>query len=152
MSICILLTATLCGFAGYTPPQTEPESAIKSKIAAFEQSWYDALKIRDTKAIDAILDSRVLLVNDDGSVQTKGDFLASMKQSFALPAAQQEQVLSYSLNVKVFGTTAVAIGEMWIKGVERGRPYLRHERFLDTWKYGNGSWTIVGTEATPVLH
>jgi hypothetical protein len=56
------------------------------------------------------------------------------------------------LKVKVFGTTAIAVGEMRIKGIEQGRLYLRRERFLDTWKYDNGGWTIVGTQATPVLH
>jgi ketosteroid isomerase-like protein len=94
--ICILLTATLCGFSGYAPTQTENESAITSKIAALEQSWYDALKARDSKAINTILDDRVLLVNDDGSVQTKGDFLAAVKQSFSQPARDNSSRSSLS--------------------------------------------------------
>lgn len=119
---------------------------------ALERSWFDALKARDIRAIDAILDSRVLLVNDDGSVQTKGEFLAGVKEGFSLPMPEQQQIVSYSLNVKVFGETAVAIGEMRLKGIEHGRPYLRRERFLDTWKRNNDGWTIVGTQATRVLH
>jgi ketosteroid isomerase-like protein len=149
--IPVLLIAALCGFCRQASAQTETESAIEAKIIVLQRSWNDAIKAKDTKAIDAILDDRVLLVNGDGSVQTKGDFLAGVKASFTLPPKLQEQVVSCSLNVKVFGETAVVIGDMWLKGIEHGKPYLHHERFLDTWKHRNGIWTIVGTQATPVL-
>jgi len=146
------LLAMLCGFCGQVSAQSETENAIGAKIIALQRTWNDAAKVRDTTAINAILNDRVLLVNGDGSVQTKGEYLAGLKASFALPPTQQEQVVSCSYNVRVFGKTAVVIGDMWLKGIEHGTPYLHHERFLDTWKYGNGAWTIVGTQATPVLH
>lgn len=149
--VSILLIATVCGFCGRISAQGDSDTAIQSTITALEQSWSDALKTRDIKAIDAILDNRVLLVNDDGSVQTKADFLAGVKQNFSLPTAQQLQIVSFSLSIKMFGRTAVAIGDMRVKGVEHGKPYLRRDRFLDTWKYHNGAWTIIGTQATPVL-
>jgi ketosteroid isomerase-like protein len=147
--IPILLIATLCGFCRQASAQTE--TAIGAKIIALQRTWNDAVKARDTAGINAILNDRVLLVNGDGSVQTKGDYLAGIKASFTLPRELQEQVVSCSLSVKVFGKTAVVLGDMWLKGIEHGKPYLHHERFLDTWKYGDGVWTIVGTQATPVL-
>jgi ketosteroid isomerase-like protein len=91
------------------------------------------------------------MVNDDGSVQTKTDFLASVKESLAQPSSQQ-QVAPESLNVHVFGTAAIATGVMRVKGVEGGKPYTRHVRFGDTWIYNRGTWVCVGTNATPVLH
>ena len=37
------------------------------------------------------------------------------------------------------------------KGVEAGKPYVRRERFVDTWIYKGGNWVCVATNATPVL-
>jgi hypothetical protein len=41
---------------------------------------------------------------------------------------------------------------MRVKGIENGKPYTRHERFVDTWLQKGSSWVCVGTNATPVLH
>lgn len=126
--------------------------SAKTKIAALEQLWNQAYKAGDTKALDSILDNAIVLVNDDGSVQTKKEFLASVKESPSQPASQQQQVAPESLNVHVFGTAAIATGVMRVKGIEGGKPYMRRERFVDTWVLKSGNWVCVGTDATPVLH
>lgn len=128
------------------------EATVKGKIVALEQLWNQAYKAGDTKALDSILDKDIVLVNDDGSVQTKAEFLASVKESPSQSSSQQQQVAPESLKVHVFGTTAIATGVMRVKGVEGGKPYTRRERFVDTWVYKGGSWVCVGTDATPVLH
>ena len=71
----------------------DTEAATKSKIVALEQLWNQAYKSGDTKALDSILDDGIVLVNDDGSVQTKAEFLASVKSSAPEPGAQQQQVV-----------------------------------------------------------
>src|SRR5579863_3313858 len=88
--------------------QGDSDSATKSKIAALEQLWNQAYKSADTKALDSILDDAIVLVNDDGSVQTKAEFLASVKSSASQPTAQQQQVAPESLNVEVYGNVAIA--------------------------------------------
>lgn len=128
------------------------DAATKSKITALEQLWNQAYKAGDTKALDSILDNAIVLVNDDGSVQTKNEFLASVKASGSQATSQEQQVSPESLNVHLFGTTAIATGVMRVKGVEGGKPYTRRERFVDTWIYKGGAWVCVGTNATPVLH
>ncbi len=132
--------------------QSDTETATKSKIVALEQLWNQAYKSGDTKALDSILDDSIVLVNDDGSVQTKGEFLASVKTSGPQPTAQQQQVAPESFSVHVFGNVAIATGVMRVKGVEGGKPYTRHERFVDTWLFKRGAWVCIGTDATPVLH
>ena len=130
----------------------DTEAATKSKIIALEQLWNQAYKSADTKALDSILDNGIVLVNDDGSVQTKTEFLASVKPATPQPAAQQQQVEPESMNVHVYGNVAIATGVMRVKGVENGKSYTRRERFVDTWLFKRGSWVCVGTDATPVLH
>jgi ketosteroid isomerase-like protein len=130
----------------------QDSDATKSKIIALEQLWNQAYKAGDAKALDSILDNGIVLVNDDGSVQTKNEFLASVKANDPHAATQEQQVSPESLNVHLFGTTAIATGVMRVKGVEGGKPYTRRERFVDTWVYKSGAWVCVGTDATPVLH
>ena len=92
-----------------------------------------------------------MLVNDDGSVQTKAEFLASIKSSPSQPGSQEQQVVPESMSVRVFGNTAIATGVFRAKGVEGGKAYSRRERFVDTWVYKGGQWRCVGTNATPIL-
>ncbi len=146
-----ILAVLTCVIAGLTSAQTDADAA-KSKIVALEQLWNQAYKAGDTKALDSILDNGIVLVNDDGSVQTKAEFLASVKDNPSQPASQQQQVAPESLSVHVFGTTAIASGVMKVKGMENGKPYTRRERFVDTWIFKGGTWVCVGTNATPVLH
>jgi ketosteroid isomerase-like protein len=150
MKRTFLLCVFLCGSAGWAPAQDE--AATKSKIIALEQLWNQAYKSGDTKALDSILDAGIVLVNDDGSVQTKAEFLGSVKSASAQPTSQQQQVSPESLNVHVYGNVAIATGVMRVKGEEGGKPYSRRERFVDTWLFKRGNWVCVGTDATPVLH
>ena len=132
--------------------QNSDDASAKSKAGALEQLWNQAYKSGDTKALDSILDDGIVLVNDDGSVQNKAEFLAGVKASTSHPNAQEQQVSPESLNVHVFGQVAIATGVMRVKGVENGKSYTRRERFVDTWLYKKGNWVCVGTDATPVLH
>lgn len=152
MKLACIVMILFCATVECVAAQTGPEAATKSKIVALEQLWNLAYKAGDTKALDSILDNAIVLVNDDGSVQTKAEFLASVKESVNQPSSQQQQVAPESLSVRVFGTTAIATGVMRVKGVEGGKPYTRRERFVDTWVYKGGTWVCVGTDATPVLH
>lgn len=146
LGFVLLLVASVLAHA------QDSDAAIKSKIVALEQLWNQAYKAGDTKALDSILDNDIILVNDDGSAQSKSEFLASVKEVPSQPSSQQQQVAPESLTVHLFGTTAIASGVMRVKGTENGKPYTRRERFIDTWVFKRGTWVCIGTDATPVLH
>ena len=153
MKLAYILVTFVFANSFALPAQTDSDPAVKSKIVALEQLWNQAYKSGDTKALDSILDNSIVLVNDDGSVQTKAEFLASVKSPAQQPSAQQQQqVAPESFNVSVFGNVAIATGVMRVKGVEAGKPYTRHERFVDTWLLKHGTWVCIGTDATAVLH
>jgi ketosteroid isomerase-like protein len=146
-----VLLVFVCVMAAWARGQADPQSDAKSKIAALEQLWNQAYKAGDTIALGSILDDAIVLVNDDGSVQTKAEFLTSVKPLVSQPSAQQQQVAPESLNVRVFGNVAIASGILRVKGVERGKSYVRRERFVDTWLMKGANWVCVGTDATPIL-
>ena len=69
----------------------QDDSSVQSKIIALEKAWNQAYKAGDRKALDGILDDQIVLVNDDGSVQNKAEFLKSVTKSDS-----QEQQVAHS--------------------------------------------------------
>jgi len=147
MRLASLLMALVCAATVVTSAQEDSVPGIQTKIVALEKAWNQAYKLADTRALDGLLDDQIVLINDDGSIQTKTEFLASVKAS----NSQEQQVAPESMSVHVFGNTAIATGVFRAKGTEAGKPYVRRERFVDTWVYKSGKWVCVATNATPVL-
>jgi ketosteroid isomerase-like protein len=142
------LVAFACAMSMLGLAADDSDANIQSKIIALEKAWNQAYKLGDKRALDALLDREIVLINDDGSVQTKNEFLASIKST----NNQEQQVAPESISVHVFGNTAVATGVFRAKGVEAGKSYVRRERFVDTWVLKSGNWVCVASNATPVLH
>ena len=126
----------------------DDSDAARTKVIALEKAWNQAYKLGDTKALSTLLDDSLVLIEDDGSLKTKKEFLASVKAT----SANEEQVAPESLTVHVHGQTAIAVGVFAAKGTKAGKPYIRRERFVDTWILKNGNWVCVATNATPILH
>jgi ketosteroid isomerase-like protein len=143
-----LLLALICAPSLLVLAQNDTNSGVQSKIIALEKAWNQAYKLGDTRALQEILDDQIVLINDDGSIQTKAEFLASVQPA----KSQEQQVAPESMSVRVFGNTAIATGVFRAKGVESGKPYARRERFVDTWIDKAGKWSCIATNATPVLH
>jgi ketosteroid isomerase-like protein len=143
-----LLLILGCAAVSLLLAQDDSEAATQSKIMALEKAWNQAYKLGDRKALDTLLDDHIVLINDDGSVQSKAQFLSTVKPT----NSQEQQVAPESMSVHVFGKTAIATGVFRAKGVEAGKRYVRRERFVDTWLFNGGKWVCVATNATPVLH
>ena len=139
--------ALICATALLVSAQDE-DAAARSQVLALEKAWNQAYKAGDTKALASILDNSLVLVEDDGSLKTKSEFLASVKAS----SGNQEQIAPESLTVRVFGNTAIAIGVIAVRGTQRGKSVVHHERFIDTWINKNGTWICIATDATPITH
>jgi ketosteroid isomerase-like protein len=141
--IVLLLSAGVAALA------QDDSALVTSKIVAMEKAWNQAFKLRDAKAVDGILADDIILINDDGSLQTKTDFL---KLIHSAKASEEERVTPESINVHVQGDVAIATGVFRSKGTKGGKEYSRQDRFVDTWMKKNGNWVCVSASATPVLH
>jgi ketosteroid isomerase-like protein len=146
MKFTIGLILLLCAPALLVSAQDE--TGVQSKIIALEKAWNQAYKLGDKNAISAILDDAIVIVNDDGTLQSKAEFLAGVKPS----QSQEQQVAPESLRVHMAGNVALATGVFRTKGVEKGKAYETRDRFIDTWVNKGGAWVCVSAAATPVLH
>jgi ketosteroid isomerase-like protein len=114
------------------------------RVLGLETAWNHAIEAKDTKALDMLLASTFVAVEIDGSLSSKSEFLASIKD----PSYQPSQAVNEQINVQVYGDAAVVVGIFRIKGVEKGKPYVHRERFIDTWIKQNQTWQCVGSSAT----
>ncbi len=79
-SVALCTLALLCVPAVLVHAQ-DYDAAARDQVIALEKAWNQAYKAGDTKALAAILDNSLILVEDDGSLKTKSEFLASVNSS-----------------------------------------------------------------------
>src|SRR5258708_38393126 len=127
MKLTVLLMMLVCAPALFVSAQDD--AGVQSKIIALEKAWNQAYKLGDKNAISAILDDAIVIVNDDGSLQSKAEFLAGVKPS----QSQEQQVAPESLRVHMAGNVALATGVFRTKGVEKAKAYEPRIRCIDTW-------------------
>jgi ketosteroid isomerase-like protein len=129
--------------------QDDAGAASGSKIVALEKAWNQAYKLRDTKAIGAILDDSIVIINDDGSLQSKAEFLAEVS---AAKSSDEQQVSPESLTVHMIGDVGIATGTFRTRETQEGKPHSKRERFVDTWVKRGENWVCVSAAAAPILH
>src|SRR5437868_10620399 len=71
MKFAGLLVGLVGAMALFVLAQDNNDAGTQSKIIALEKAWNQAYKLGDRKALDTLLDDQIVLINDDGSVQTK---------------------------------------------------------------------------------
>ena len=114
------------------------------RVLGLENAWNHAIEAKDTKALDMLLASTFIAVEIDGSMSSKSEFLASIKD----PEYKPSQAVNEQLSVQVYGDAAIVVGIFRIKGIEKGKPYVHRERFTDTWIKHDQSWQCVASHAT----
>jgi ketosteroid isomerase-like protein len=129
-------------FSGRAQQTTKSEEG--GRVQALENAWNHALEAKDVKALDMLLANTFVSVDIDGSVASKGEFLASIKS----PDYQPSQAVTEQSSVQVHGDVAVVVGVFRIKGVAKGKTYVHRERFVDTWVKINGTWQCLATTST----
>ena len=142
-ALVLCLIGTLAAPAG-AQEQTE---AVKSRIIALEKAWNQAYRYRDKKAIADILDDSMILIEEDGSIQSRSVFLAGID---AARPTDEQLAEPESISVRLFGDTAIATGVFLRRGFANGKPYIKRDRFVDTWVRRGGSWVCIAASATPV--
>jgi len=121
-----------------------PQSDEGARVLALDNSWNRALETNDTKALDMLLADSFVSIDIDGSIETKREFLVSLKSpGYQAPA----QAVTEQSKVDVYGNSAVVVGIFRTHGIVKGKPTTRRERFLDTWVNLNGTWRCVASVA-----
>jgi hypothetical protein len=141
LALAVVCLASLGGWS-----QDIPGSDAASRVIALENAWSRAAEVKDLKALDTLLENGFVYVDLDGRLMTKADVLADVK------ASKVQQAVTDGMTAHLYGNVAIVTGKVTMRGVENGKPFLRHGRFTDTWLYRSGAWACVASQETAILH
>ncbi|HUO26743.1 MAG TPA: nuclear transport factor 2 family protein [Candidatus Aquilonibacter sp.] len=129
-------------------PMAWPQESQRNRILALENAWDRAVQQKDVKVVDLLMADELVYIDFDGRIMNKTQYLASIGE----PQLRIEHVISGSMQVQFRGETAIVIGVYQEKGARRAKPFMRRERFVDTWIERNGLWLCVASQSTLILH
>ena len=123
-------------------------AAVEADIKKLMDTAQAALSKNDADAMDKIYNDNYMLVNIDGSVQTKAERLASLRSGDA-----KYESFSYdevNIRVRPDGTGAIVIARATIKGTNKGKPVNGTFRVTQVYGKTNDGWKQVTAQATPI--
>ena len=135
----VLLLGTL--IHAQAPPQNDGNAA---RVLALETLWNQAEVDKDAQALDHLLADNFFYVDIDGSLQTRSQFLESVKH----PPEHIVTIGNDSMIAKAYQGTVVVSGTYLEKGTVNGKPYSHRGRFTDTWVKQGASWFCAASQAT----
>jgi ketosteroid isomerase-like protein len=134
-----LLLAVLIFGTPVLAQNTHTES--ESKIMALENAWNQAQLHHDATALGGLLPDTFVYTDYDGTVMTKAQFLADMKD----PAYVANLVANENVRVFSYDNAAVVTGTYHTKGKYKGKPFEHWGRFTDMWVFQNNLWQCVAS-------
>lgn len=114
----------------------------ETKIIALENLWNQMQISHDADAMGKLLDADFVLTDYDGTVMSKGQFLASIRDK----STQLTVEVSEDMKLHRHGDTVVVTGSTHEKGTEKGKPFSHVGRFTDTWIKKDGQWLCIASQ------
>jgi ketosteroid isomerase-like protein len=138
MRIFVLLLVA----ASVTFGQSGSKAGDETKIIALENLWNQMQISHDAEAMGQMLDPAFVLTDYDGTVMSKGEFLASVKDMSNVLTTE----VSQDMRLFSHGDTVIVIGATHEAGTSKGKPFEHHGRFTDTWIRSDGRWICVASQ------
>jgi ketosteroid isomerase-like protein len=113
----------------------------QSTVAALDTQYQLAVKNNDADTMARILSDDFVLTWGTGQTFTRTDVLNQARAKEILYEQNEET----DKTVRVWGDSAIVTSKLWVKGVDKGKPFEWHVWFSDTyvrtpsgWRYVNG--------------
>src|ERR1700682_2279603 len=135
----ILLACSFVTVTARTFAQTEGD---ETKIIALENLWNQMQIAHDADAMAKMLDADFVLTDYDGTVMSRGQFLASIRDMSNRLTVE----VSEGMKLHRHGDTVIVIGATHEKGTLKGKPYEHHGRFTDTWIKRDDQWLCIASQ------
>jgi Domain of unknown function (DUF4440) len=144
LPLCLLLLVISYPAAAKDMPHEQAESTV----LALENAWNQAVRLKESGALQQLLVDGLIYIEYDGRMMSKGQYLARVRA----PLLHPEHIVSESMRAHSYGNSVIVTGVYREKGTRNHVPYLLRERFIDTWILQNGMWVCVSSQSTPIAH
>jgi ketosteroid isomerase-like protein len=119
-------------------------TAVEQELVKLEREFGDAFLKQDAALYDRIEAADFAGIDALGGVYTKAQDIAGTKNG-------EWKVQSFQLSdmkVRIYGDTAVVMGQFSQKAQYKGADRSYMGRFTDTWFRRDGRWQVVASQAT----
>ena len=122
-------------------------TADQNTVAALDTEYQLAVKSNDADKMNRILADDFILIWGTGQIHDKADLLNDARTK----RVQYEHNEDTEKTVRVWGDTAVITAKLWVKGVDKGKPFEWHVWFSDTYVRTPSGWRYVdGFASLPI--
>lgn len=122
--------------------QRSPAQGDEERILGLENIWNQAQMNHEATAMGSMLHADFVFTDYDGTVMTKPQFLASIRDSSNTLTLE----VSDDMKLHRYGDTVIVTGATHEKGKQKGKPYEHYGRFTDTWVRQNSEWICVASQ------
>lgn len=136
-----LIVLTLIAPCGQILAQDDAGQAVQK----LERAWLDAYEQHDEKAMDAIVADDFTITFPNGSMQTKAQIMAAIKNPRPSGGSSMK-FHTEEVKARVYGDTVVLTGRVVTEYQRAGQPASKEEqRYTDTYVKRNGHWQVVAS-------
>ena len=138
--LCLVLTCPILTFGQAKTATPKGDAAsVEQTLIQIERDWMQANTKKDVAALDRILADDWTALDEEGKSQNKAQAVAELKSGvLVIQSAELGPI-----KVKVFGSTAVAIGSHTSKGTYKGKDASGKYVWTDVFVNRNGRWQAV---------
>jgi hypothetical protein len=122
----------------------KPDSDAPARVRVLEHRRAEAEVLKDNTALDAMLDNALVIIEDDGTLLSKAEYLSRIR----LAGTAALEITVESMSARSFGPgTVVVDGTYRDKRVRDGKVLVHRRRSIDTWVFKAGQWVCVAAAA-----
>ena len=120
------------------------QGSVEQTLMDLERQWSKASVAGDRKVVDALLAPDFVVIREDGSLQTRAEYLAAFQK--------MESADTTDMKVQVHGNAAVVTGIASGMGRDSaGRPFEFKVRYAETFvKMPDGKWRCIMSAGVPM--
>lgn len=130
---------------GYAAAQDKAADEVRK----LERAWLDAYEKRDAKAMNEIVADDFTITFTDGSIQTKAQIMAWIKEPRAANSPTNK-FYTEDVQARVYGDTVVLTGRVVTEWQMDGKTMREQNRYTDTYVRRNGRWQVVASHLSNV--
>lgn len=136
MTVAISIFLAACSGSSKTPDYS-------AQLLRINNQYDSALLKADTAALGKLLAPDFTLINPDGRLLNRQEQLLNVATS----ELKWENAQSENVTVRLYGNTAVLLGEFRATGSYRGNQLTVHERYTTVWIKTDTSWQLTAEHA-----
>jgi uncharacterized protein (TIGR02246 family) len=129
---------------------SQAQSGNGEQVRRLERAWLDAYEKHDAKAMNDIVADDFVITFPDGSMQTKGQIMASIKTP-RQPGRPTPKFSTEDVQTRIYGNTVILMGRVVTEWQRDGQTQSKEQqRYTDTYVKRSGRWQVVASHLSNV--